>query len=165
MGALIPDRATREHSGAVISDDGKYRYLLWRDWEITRPLVTWIMYNPSTAGAVVNDPTIRRCIGLSAAQGFGGIEVVNLYAYRVTNPKEIDRIKAYGGDVFGPLNDEYIQAACPPLRSVIAAWGANGSWPYGKGFQMFCFGQASNGQPRHPLYLKADSKLEPFRIE
>lgn len=50
---------------AVISDDGRYRYLLWRCWDPNRATVTWIMLNPSTADALQDDPTIRRCISFS----------------------------------------------------------------------------------------------------
>ena len=48
-------------------------------------LVAFVLLNPSTADEEGDDPTIRRCIGFAQRHGFGGLEAVNLYAYRATN--------------------------------------------------------------------------------
>src|ERR1700684_272716 len=74
---------------AVISDCGKYRYLLRRAWDHTKPRVLFVMLNPSTADASIDDPTIRACIRLCKAHGFGSFEVVNLYAWRSTDPQAL----------------------------------------------------------------------------
>ncbi|TMF61888.1 MAG: DUF1643 domain-containing protein, partial [Chloroflexi bacterium] len=68
--------------GATFSADRRYRYRLWRRWDGARPVVAFVMLNPSTADARRDDPTIRRCIGFAKSWGFGGVEVVNLFAYR-----------------------------------------------------------------------------------
>ena len=48
---------------AEISDDGNYRWWLIRSWGratiYSHPYVVWIMLNPSTADAEVDDPTIK----------------------------------------------------------------------------------------------------------
>ena len=64
---------------AVISDCQRYRYWLERD-RGERPLV-FVMLNPSTADAEVDDPTIRRCRRFASDNGYTGIIVVNLYAF------------------------------------------------------------------------------------
>lgn len=71
--------------GAVISQDQLYRYLLWRRWG-TGPVVTWLMCNPSTADATVDDATIRKCTGFAKRWGFDGIHVINLFALRSRDP-------------------------------------------------------------------------------
>ena len=48
--------------GAYLSECGWYRYLLWRRWQPSAPVVNFIMLNPSTADAVQDDPTVTRCI-------------------------------------------------------------------------------------------------------
>jgi hypothetical protein len=80
----------REHSGrgALLSEDGRYRYRLWRLWDDLAPVMVWVMLNPSTADADLDDPTIRKCIGFAKANRHGGIIVVNLFAWRATDPKE-----------------------------------------------------------------------------
>ena len=71
--------------GAVVV--GPYRYLLWREWNAKLPRLLWILLNPSTADERVDDPTLRRVLGFSRSYGFGGLEVVNLFALR--SPHEI----------------------------------------------------------------------------
>lgn len=104
--------------GALISECGLYRYRLWRRWGIG-PHATWIMLNPSTADADLDDPTIRRCIGFARAWGFSAIEVVNLFALRATNPRELGR----SADPIGPDNDRHLSEAGRAAELRIAAWG------------------------------------------
>ena len=77
-----------EHTSARLSDDRRYRYLLVRRWDNTLPDATFVMLNPSTADERDDDPTIRKCIGFAKRWGCGGIKVVNLYAFRATNPRD-----------------------------------------------------------------------------
>jgi hypothetical protein len=153
-------------SSAIISDDGRYRYLLTREWTQGAPKLTFVMLNPSTADAREDDPTIRRCIGFAKREGFGGIRVVNLYAFRATDPKimlrEIDPV--------GPANDTHITGACLD-RHVIAAWGANAAPHRVKEVlrildraraRLFSLGVTSSGAPRHPLYVKGDQPFVPY---
>ena len=72
---------------AIISQDDKYRYQLSRIWEEEKPKVLFIMLNPSTADADVDDPTIRRVVNFAKSWGYGGVFVGNLYAFRSTDPK------------------------------------------------------------------------------
>lgn len=66
MTALIVDRNDALIGGATaeFSPDRVYRYALTRRWSDWPPAV-FIMLNPSTADAFVEDPTIRRCLGFA----------------------------------------------------------------------------------------------------
>lgn len=52
-------------TGATFSSDQKHRYSLERVWDVMRPSVVFIGFNPSTADAFLDDPTIRRCVGFA----------------------------------------------------------------------------------------------------
>ncbi len=78
---------------AKIDETGKYRYLLGREWDADKGKMLFVMLNPSTADAEKDDNTISRCINWSKALSFGGIEVVNLFAYRTAYPKEFKACK------------------------------------------------------------------------
>lgn len=151
-------------ASAVLSADGLYRYELARTWSDTAP-VTFVMLNPSTADASLDDPTIRRCIGFARAWGHGGIRVVNLYALRSTDPKAL----WCAPDPVGPDNDEYLRRAAASGGPLIAAWGANArpdrvaavlALPGLEALQ--ALGVTKAGQPRHPLYLRGDAAPTPW---
>ncbi len=155
-----------DNSSAVI--DGQYRYLLTRVWDERKPGVTFVMLNPSTADATEDDPTLRRCIHFASAFGYGRLNVVNLFAYRATDPRELFAAERDGVDIVGPECSRYFTL----LDDVICAWGAQpGSVVERrvrevKGLllaapcRVFCLGCTKDGHPRHPLYL---SNNTPFR--
>src|ERR1019366_833740 len=99
----------RLRRGAV--DDGAaridrpYRYSLWRRVGESRRRVLFVMLNPSTADAIVDDPTIRRCMGFARTWGFGELEVCNLFAYRSPCPSALLR----AADPVGPSNDRALR--------------------------------------------------------
>ena len=99
---------------------GDYRYSLARVWDPTLEPLVFILLNPSTADETANDPTVTRCIGHARRLGYGGLIVVNLYAYRATDP----RVMLKAADPVGPHNDQAIVEAVTG-RTVIAAWGTN----------------------------------------
>ena len=152
---------------AVISECTRYRYRLSRQL-VGAGVVAFVMLNPSTADAETDDATIRRCIGYARAWGFGLLEVVNLFAWRATNPAEL----LAATDPIGPDNDEHIIAVTRNADLVIAAWGAGGVL-HDRDRNVSCllghFGVAlnalvktRNGMPGHPLRLRKDAK--PFLI-
>lgn len=71
---------------ATISECGRYRYRLTRRFA-DGPCATFVMLNPSTADETIDDPTIRRCRNFAIREGCGGLVVVNLFAYRATDPR------------------------------------------------------------------------------
>jgi hypothetical protein len=146
--------------GAIIDETGTYRYLLWRIWDKSKSRVTFIMLNPSTADANIDDATIRRCVGFADSWGYGGMEVVNLFAYRATYPEALKICD----DPIGPENDDYIGISAARSKMIIAAWGVNGG--YLKRNEavcklldtVHCIDITKDGHPKHPLYLKSDLK-------
>ena len=156
-------------SGALFSPCARYRYELWRRWDLSTPPVTWIMLNPSTAGERVDDPTIRKCMKFARTWGFGGIRVVNLFAYRATNPKDLWGL---GPQVaVGPECSHRIVDALQGAGLVVAAWGRDGSrWGRSGNVRAALIGSrphalrlTNSGEPYHPLYLPDDT--EPFLLE
>ena len=161
--SIFPSDPSSER-GADFSHCRTYRYCLWRRWSSSAPL-TWVMLNPSTADESVNDPTVERCERRARSMGFGGVVVVNLFAYRATDPKAMKAAT----DPVGPWNDRAIVDAAQRAGMVICAWGNHGSHrgrAQGVGELLRAHGVAlhalkvtGSGQPGHPLYLP--NRLEP----
>lgn len=152
--------------GATFDSTGKYRYRLWREWDADAPPIAFVMLNPSTADADSNDPTIRRCVGLARSWGYGAIEVVNLFAYRATDPKALRQVT----DPIGEENDRHLIAAARRSQTLILAWGNWGTlhqrdrtvWQLLSPCQAYCLGINRSGQPRHPLYVRGDATPIPL---
>lgn len=145
---------------AFISACGLYRYRLSRIWEEDKPLIAFMMLNPSTADAELDDPTIRRCIGFAKEWGYGGLTVINLFALRATNPKELYS----AADPIGPENDASIREVAGRVEEIVCAWGAHGIFK-GRSYEVAAMLDDCNlsalrltkaGQPSHPLYLPGD---------
>jgi hypothetical protein len=125
------------------------------------------MLNPSTADADVDDPTIRRCIGFSRQWGYGGICVVNLFAFRATDPKELKEAE----DLVGPENEKLLRKLSRP---VVVGWGGRIPRTARADFLArilkdkarremvgwFCLGKTKMGEPRHPLMLPYSVQVE-----
>jgi hypothetical protein len=157
---------------AIISADGLYRYSLTRKLNKVSGFgrCVFIMLNPSTADAERDDPTIRRCKTFTASFGCDELRVVNLFAFRATNPQEILWAKP-GTDVIGPENDFHILTAFSNCKIAVAAWGTNGYYKNranavrelakaNPALKLMHLGLTKDGYPRHPLYVKSDTKLE-----
>ncbi len=153
---------------AVISPDGTYRYRLSRTWDGTKLPMVWIMLNPSTADATEDDPTIRRCMSFARREGCGGIEVLNLFAYRATKPKELEQVT----DPIGPDNDQWIKEVLHPHSHCVCGWGAfPKAWGRAadvmdltRGINFLCLGRTAAGHPLHPLYVAGDKPFVPWAI-
>ena len=153
-------------SGAEFSECQKYRYVLWRKWEWQgyANQVMFIGLNPSTADEIQDDPTIRRCIRFAKDWGYGGLIMMNAYAYRATDPK----VMMAAPDPVGPGNDEAFGYRRSQVGMIVAAWGTKCSDEREKRlFQVinqpiYCLGKTKAGKPKHPLYLRADTKAELF---
>lgn len=193
------------NAGADISPDGRYRYRLWREWrnwpdpahwtwwndEAGRPVVDgagehlgrpksvlFVMLNPSTADGETDDPTISRCVNFARSWGYDRLEVVNLFAYRATDPKDLLKLE-HTDDPVGPRNSTVVAALMEDREDffasgvdrVVCAWGAHGGH-LGQDETMlgwlgdcprFALKLSKHGHPGHPLYLPANSQLVEFR--
>ncbi len=152
---------------AYLSRDKVYRFSLSRRWDYTRRAVVWVMLNPSTADAEIDDNTITRCIGFSQGFGFGKLVVVNLFAYRTAYPKDLLTAKKPKGH----LNENHMRVELEAAETVIVAWGAPSNLLWRKSLEtrqvvkeyrskLKCLGKTKSGAPRHPLYMRSDTKLE-----
>lgn len=153
---------------ATFSADKRHRYELRRLVDATgHGEIAWVMLNPSIADEVANDPTIRRCIDFSRRWGFAWLRVVNLCAIRSTDPKAVRgwNEPPVSHPYFTNLN--YICAAACQSDVTMLAWGTHGE-PIGgdnvrediccESDEVWVLGWTANGQPRHPLYVKADTR-------
>lgn len=126
------------------------------------------MLNPSTADARRDDPTVRRCIGFARDWGYGGIEVVNIFALRATDPRELRSAR----DPIGPRNDAFILRAAAG-SPVVVAWGIHGALGdrgvlalklFGARSRLLALGRTRSGAPRHPLYLRRDAQATEYAL-
>ena len=146
---------------ADISNDKKDRFSLSRIWDSKKPKALYIMLNPSYADDELDDPTIRRLIFFSKKFKFGGFYVTNLFTQITPYPKELNMNKN-----LKKKNLKIISELIKKSDLIVYAWGNLVSEP----LQLrkliespLCFGINKNGTPKHPLYLRSDTKLQDFR--
>src|SRR5438874_4748208 len=153
--------------GAIFDANARYRYSLWRAWSAYHPRIAFVLLNPSTADEQIDDPSIRRCMGFARAWNFGSMEVVNLFAYRATDYRELFK----ANDPIGEENNHFRKQAVECCSTVVLGWGTRGML-LGRDRQilsllagrkdLYCLGITKDGQPRHPLYVQGDTRLVPF---
>lgn len=159
----------RIFGSADISPCGNYRYELSRSWDSMLPTIAFVMLNPSTADAAEDDPTIRRCIGFANAWGYGELKVYNLFVLRTPDPADLA-----GHEYPEPVTttaDLYIRKATE-CAAILCAWGAflfqaRPAETIGRigvvfdilsGLELLALATNRDGSPRHPLYVKGDTK-------
>lgn len=148
----------------------RYRYLLTRRWNTTRPAAVCLGANPSKAGAIVGDQTVTKLCGFARRLNYGGIELLNLDALISTDP---GGLTAPGVDPVGPRNEEFLDAFTRHTGPVIAMWGAipevadRGRLVAARlvkaGVPLMCFGTNKDGSPCHPARLGYDTPLVSYR--
>lgn len=160
--AVVPDHATTKWCGfvgrwakascepiersAILSPCGRYRYVLRR----SGPGWSWA--------------------------------AVNLFAWRETDSIELRRAAGRGVDIVGPENDGAILGEAAAASRIVVCWGAGASFgPRApapmrdrdrhvldllrrKGRELWCFGRAAGGCPRHPQMLAYSTPLVPFEV-
>ena len=157
---------------AVMSPDGRYRQLMRRWLGDTFPdrYILFIGMNPSTADALVDDPTCAREWTFARREGFSGMVKCNVGDYRATDPKMLVqsgivavsdanlpaiRQAASGAGRVVLCHGKLNKALAPAGQALVDALNADG-------VELWCFGTNADGSPKHPLYLRADTPLVRF---
>lgn len=144
----------------------KYRYTLVHKIGGGVGRIAWIGLNPSTADEQTLDPTLRRVRGFSKLWGFDEFVMLNLFAFRSTDPLALMREV----DPVGPENNAHLLAETMTATAVVAAWGVNGVvnnqdrkvMTLLKDEVLLCLGQTKHGHPKHPLYVAGTAKPVAF---
>ena len=154
------------NGSALFSDCRTWRYSLTRELTGVRRMV-FVGLNPSTADEEADDPTIRRCVGFARDWGFARLDVVNIYAFRATDPRALWA----ADDPVGPENDRVLVQVVGSADLVVAAWGV---WARRDRVRdlagilarvpLYALGAAKEGAPRHPLYVRADAQPTPYEF-
>lgn len=157
-------------TSASLSLCGKYRYSLGRRWDRALPMLVFIMLNPSTADARVDDATIRRCVAFAKRDNYGAVLVHNLFALRATKPKAL----WLSPDPIGPDNDLHLSKLAGWAGTIVCAWGVQQHPKFMERARhvvhnlraspaverLHCLGTTKEGHPRHPLYLSKETEIE-----
>lgn len=161
---------------AVFSPCRKWRYNLWRYWDRSKKPAVFLLMNPSTADEIKNDPTVERCQRRAEEwheQGWldvGGVEVVNVFAWRETDSKKLFTLAAKGVDIVGPHNNAAILEVCQEAAIIVCGWGKPGHFLLQRGkrvikglkkngiTKLHALRINKDGSPQHPLYIGYDVK-------
>ena len=165
--AAITSKIPMMDSEAGISSDKLFRWWLYRCWDPSKPIVIFVMMNPSTADHRKNDATISKIIRYAIRWGYGGVLVLNIYAIRSRDQSKIK------GRV-GSRNDWWLSTVFSFAKrkriKIVCAWGIKHK---DRGdsvraiaavaqVKLWCLRSSKNGEPCHPLYLPGD--LHPIRL-
>lgn len=155
-------------SGAEFSPCRKFRYVLWRRWSnFDNPrMCAFVGVNPSVANEHQNDRTISRCIGFAKSWGYDGLLMLNAFAHVQT---KLGKLKLDHEHV-GPINDMVIKTHQSQGVLIVAAWGTHCPlWRQIElvsllGTELQCLGKNDDGTPKHPLFLRGDTKPNPWCV-
>jgi hypothetical protein len=147
------------------SADLTYRWWYERRWG-DGPLLCWVGLNPGTGDTDGKPrPTLRKVVTWAKEWQLDGVLVVNLFAYRTTNPRAL---QAASVDIVGERNDEVLRCATSTAAKTLAAWGSHGRLG-GRGAIVtpmldspICLGTTRHREPRHPLYVPQATQPRPY---
>ena len=141
---------------AIFSPCNQYRYSLSRVWNLSQKPALIIGLNPSTADEKKDDPTIRRSMHYAYRWGFGGLIMVNLFAFKATLPSDLRK----ANHPIGEDNNKFIIEHQKESGIVLVAWGNDGAL-HNRDKEVLdlinnpmCLKVNKTGQPAHPLYQK-----------
>lgn len=98
---------------ALYNDERTHRYSLKKVWDNNKPSAAIIMIAPSEkANEVCCDMTTMYTLNNVYLQGFGSVDILNLYSKLDAPKPESDRD-----------NDEWIAKICQKADRIILAWG------------------------------------------
>ena len=156
---------------AVFSECQKYRYQLREIWDSTRPLVLWLLMNPSVACTDHSDPTLRKTGTFARVWGYGGQLVGNVHAYRATDKSRLLEVN----DPVGPENNRMILEMAAEAKTVVLAYGQPPKALRARGAEVVALlfhhtrlchlRLAQDGTPVHPLYLPSTLRPKPHTVK
>ncbi len=176
VGTAKPLRLADDVTSAALYDGPGdcYRYTLKRVWDGTKPLIMWVMMNPSVATEEGDDRSVAKCQRYSRAWGYGGMFVGNSFAYRCTDQKRLLEVP----DPIGPHTDHYLLEMAQQAEKIVLAYGtpqAKDLRPRGTevahllikaGHNVTALRLSKKGRrPEHPLYLPAALTPAPLGLE
>lgn len=153
----------------------EYRLWLSRRWgDPDAPYALWIGMNPSTADALVDDPTVGREVAYTR-------ETLKLTRYVKTNMLDIrltdsKKLRKLGAAARSEANLPTILEFAKNAERIIVCYGVlhRSLQPFARetvealeaeGHKLWCMGLTKNGQhPKHPLFLKKSTPLMPFNL-
>lgn len=163
-----------QQSVAHYSPCEKFRYFLRRDWDVSKPSITYLMLNPSTATEIDNDPTIERCQRRAHLSGFGSMIIVNLFPFRMTDSTQLYTAENLLGDP--SLANQAIINAVKASEITVCGWGAH-EFAMARAKEVISMVEAENqtsrimclkrnkdGSPQHPLYIGYDKTPVPYSL-
>ena len=152
----------------MFSSCRRWRYLLWRQWDASKPAANFLMLNPSTADEFQLDPSCTRARVYAERWGYGSLIVTNLFGWRATDPNDMKAAL----DPVGPGNNRAIVRAAKEAAIVVCAWGNHGahldrsmkvlSLLEARGVRLHALRVNGAGEPAHPLYLPGN--LRPLKL-
>lgn len=157
-------------NGATFSSCAKYRYSLWRTFCFGPRRCVFIMLNPSTADHLTNDRSVAKCEKYARKWGYDSMAVLNLFAWRATDPRKMKKVAL----PVGPENDAQILEACKDAALVVAAWSNHGrhlnrslcvrTLLRRAGIKLHALHVNITSEPAHPLYLPYSLKPKVFKL-
>jgi hypothetical protein len=104
----------------------RYAFAVWWGDETLGSTVTWVLLNPATGDTDGRPrPILTGCRNRAKRWGYGGLIIVNLFAYRSRDPR---RLLSVPPEVaLGPHNDTIIKKVSSDTAETIAAWGDHGT--------------------------------------
>lgn len=164
------------HGSASFDATNRHRFALTRNSQSGAGSVMFIGLNPSTADALVDDPTIRKCRGFVERMGYGELVMANLFSLRSTDPRGLLDVEAL---TLWSENENAVIVRAESAEVVVCAWGG----PYSPraladriharagsmlqrlramGRVPHVLGLTKDGHPRHPLYMPYTAMPRPW---
>ena len=141
---------------AILSEDRKYRYELSRIWNESLLILTFVALNPSSyADENTDSKTINRMINIAKSDGYGGIYIVNLYAFRTTYPNVLKSVD----NPIGNDNISHVKRVIALSDKVVYCWGNKEKepvWLRNLVLTPYCLGLSKKGIPLHPISSKCE---------
>lgn len=157
-------------------NENELRYVLGENGE---NLLACIGVNPSTATPEKLDPTLKKVKRIAEFNNFDGWLMYNLYPQRATKPTDLDEEINYEYK----RNNNYAIVQSIKNLKIKTIWIAWGDLIKTRNYLYYCLIDiyeklkdeniewkiinipTMSGNPRHPLYQKAESKLSNFEME